>query len=69
MLEIIPDNKINHASYQILDLNGKMIRANNLGAINNSYNGMIDLSALSSGQYIIQLNLDDQRLRQLIIKK
>ncbi len=57
-LELMTDKKIANCIYKIYDSNGKVVIRKDVGKVSEYYSEYIDLSALTKGQYIIELILD-----------
>lgn len=68
-IDINSASKISNNGYKIMNVLGSVVAEKNIGEIMGKYSETIDISSLAKGMYFIELNLNDVKSTQKIIKK
>jgi hypothetical protein len=67
-IDILNTNKSKDFNCSIYTIDGRMVYQNTMNNVSDHYNAQIDISALSSGQYFLQMTSGDLTSTQKIIK-
>jgi hypothetical protein len=68
-LDIASSDKIEKASYKIINVLGATIADKTIGQVMGNYSETVDISSLSRGIYFMELNLDGTKTTTKLIKK